>query len=160
MQVLNLHHQTYSTPKENVEKILASLATANDQLWPHELWPAMRFKGGLTEGAKGGHLPIGYVVEMKERDHVVFRFNAPNGFIGTHEFNVTAKGQKTELCHAIQMQARGVATLMWVLAIRPLHDALLEDALAKVGQQLSENLAAPKWSLWVRLLRWGTKKLV
>jgi len=46
-----------------VVELLNTLSTDNDKIWPKEKWPAMKFKGGINIGAKGGHGPIRYSVE-------------------------------------------------------------------------------------------------
>ncbi|MFB6520879.1 hypothetical protein [Streptomyces sp. NPDC056401] len=51
MAVLNVH-----------ERILR----ADDRLWPHGSWPAMRLDPCLSVGAKGGHGPIRYTVSAYE----------------------------------------------------------------------------------------------
>ncbi len=53
MVVLNTHYQTLNVPLQKVADIVATLASENDQIWPVEQWPAMRFKEGVKVGAKG-----------------------------------------------------------------------------------------------------------
>jgi hypothetical protein len=52
------------------------------------------------------------------------------------------------------MQTRGLARLSWPLVIEPLHDALLEDALATGTLSLNLEPEIRPWSFRVRLLRW------
>jgi len=51
------------------------------------------------------------------------------------------------------MQTLGRASLTWPLIFRPLHDALVEDALAKAARNLELETEAPKWRLRVQVLR-------
>jgi hypothetical protein len=46
------------------------------------------------------------------------------------------------------MQATGPARVTWPLVFGPLHDALLEDSLARATGE-----DPPQWSWWVRFLR-------
>jgi hypothetical protein len=57
------------------------------------------------------------------------------------------------LRHAIEMEVKGAALLSWALVIRPLHDALLEDALATARASLGMAPRMRPWSPWVRILR-------
>ena len=51
------------------------------------------------------------------------------------------------------MKTSGWATLKWVLAIRWLHDAFIEDAFDKVENNLSGSNKRTEWSKWVIFLR-------
>lgn len=45
-------------------------------------------------------------------------------------------------------------SLAWPLAFRPLHDAVLEDALDRAGLATTGRVARPaRWSPYVRFLR-------
>jgi len=63
MKVINIHKRMINEPKDRVSKILDSLSTRNDQLWPNEKWPPVIFNKGLMEGAEGGHGPIKYSIQ-------------------------------------------------------------------------------------------------
>lgn len=52
------------------------------------------------------------------------------------------------------MLATGLARFPWPAIFRPLHDALLEDALSQAQSSLRLTPAASPWSAHVRLLRW------
>lgn len=51
------------------------------------------------------------------------------------------------------MATTGSATLKWVLAIRWLHDAYIEDAFYKVENHFIKDKKNGKWNVWVKLLR-------
>lgn len=155
MQVLNVHEREIPAAASVVGALVDGLASDNDCLWPKG-WPAMRFDRPLGVGAIGGHGPIPYRVEEYRPGRMIrFRFLGPRGFDGHHEFEVLpGDGQTTVLRHTIRMRARGPALLSWPLAIRPLHDALLEDALARAQASVGATPIARPWSLWVRILRW------
>jgi len=115
----------------------------------------VRFDRPLAVGATGGHGPIRYSVEdYRHGVHVRFRFHAPRGFDGTHAYDVEpVDATHATLTHSLVMQAHGRARLTWPLIFRPLHDALIEDSLAKAERALGLPPAATPWSPRVRLLR-------
>jgi hypothetical protein len=155
MNIINIHKRILNQPKEKVSKLLATLSTDNDKIWPFEKWPAMKFKAGLKVGAKGGHGPIRYSIEKYIPNELIqFKFSKPTGFNGIHKFEVLSldKG-KTELRHTIEMDAEGKGLSTWIIAIRSLHNALLEDALDKVENQFSSIKRKTEWSIWVKILR-------
>lgn len=84
-----------------------------------------------------------------------FRFTEPEGFVGTHRFEIESlDGAKTRLRHVIEMRATGLSWLAWTLAIRSLHDALLEDALDRAEMFAGKELPKREWSTWVKFVRW------
>lgn len=135
--------------------MLKTLATDDDVIWPREKWPAMKFVGGIKLGAKGGHGPIRYVVERYEPSNIIqFRFSKPEGFHGIHKFEMSElTDEKTEVKHTIDMSVVGKGALIWMVAIRSLHDALIEDAFDKLENNFSEAQKSTKWNFWVRFLR-------
>ena len=156
MRVLNVHEREIAAPPAAVGALIDSLASDNDRLWPRTMWPAMRFDRPLGIGAVGGHGPIAYVVEEFTRGQSVqFRCLGPRGFNGQRRFEVLPQGGHLVLLrHTIEMSAEGVGLIAWPLFIRPLHDALLEDALALAQASLGLVPTVRPWSLWVKVLRW------
>lgn len=156
MHVLNVHEREIAAPPSAVGALLDSLASDDDRLWPRGTWPRMRFDRPLGIGASGGHGPIGYAVEdYRPGEMVRFRFLGPRGFNGHHRFEIFPLGDgATLLRHTIDMRATGPALLTWPVAIRPLHDALIEDALAQAQASLGLAPVVAPWSGWVKLLRW------
>jgi len=155
MKVLNIHKRILNSPKPSVAELLATLSTENDRIWPNENWPAMKFTGGIQEGAKGGHGPIRYIVEKYNPNEIIqFRFLGPNGFNGIHKFEIgeLTNGQ-TEIKHTIDMKTKGRGTLIWIFAIRALHNALIEDGFDKLESNFSDNQKSTKWNWWVRIIR-------
>jgi hypothetical protein len=156
VHVVNIHQRVIARPIEEVGRLLDSLASDHDALWPRNLWPAMRFDRPLGVGADGGHGPVRYVVtEYEPGRRVRFRFKAPRGYNGWHELEVLSEGDGTLVRHTIDMNATGPALLTWPLAIRWLHDALLEDAFATAEVSLGITPTVIPWSLWVKFLRWA-----
>ena len=155
MTVLNVHERRLAASAAEVGALLDTLATPQDRLWPRGFWPAMRFDGPLAPGASGGHGPIRYAVEAMEPGRAVrFRFLVPRGFDGWHALEIVPDGERASILrHTLAMTPRGTARLVWPLAIRPLHDALLEDALARAEAAVGQTPTVVPWSSWVRLLR-------
>jgi hypothetical protein len=156
MQVRNVHERVLHAPGPRVAALLDSLASAEDQLWPRDQWPAMRFDRPLRVGGVGGHGPIRYVVEAYEPGRSVrFRFTGPRDFLGAHGYEIQPVSSGG-LClrHVLSMQAVGPARLSWPLVFRPLHDALIEDSLDRAARSLGIESERSRWSAWVRALRW------
>jgi len=156
MKVLNIHERELKADYEQVAKLIDSLSSEDDLLWPNQCWPRMKFDRPLSIGAKGGHGPIGYVVEAyKPGQSIKFCFTRPKGFKGFHKFDVVkTKNQPVLLRHTIEMELKGSALLTWPLVIRPLHDALLEDVLSTAQASLGMTPRISPWSLWVKIIRW------
>ena len=155
MKVLNIHKRTLNQPKSEITELLKTLSTENDKIWPKEKWPEMKFKDGIKVGAKGGHGPIRYTVEKYIPSKIIqFRFSKPNGFNGVHKFEINElTNEKTEIKHTIDMNTEGKRTLIWIFAIRSLHNALIEDGFDNIENNFSDKQKSTKWSIWVKFLR-------
>ncbi|WP_405619555.1 SRPBCC family protein [Streptomyces sp. NBC_01511] len=152
MAVYNLHRRAISatarTPEE-LGRLLDSLASPDDALWPHDRWPRMRLDRPLGVGAAGGHGPIRYtVVAHTPGRWVRFRFSGPRGFHGFHEYTVESTPNGVVLHHLLTMRLRGAARFTWPLVWRRLHDALIEDSLDR-----AEGVRRSQWIPYVRMLR-------
>lgn len=156
MNVLNIHQRAFTLPPGEVGALIDSLSSQNDLLWPGDLWPPMAFDRSLSVGATGGHGPIRYrVEEYQPGKSIRFRFLGPAGFDGWHGFDVLSDpADGTILRHTVDMRTSGPALLSWPVLFRPLHDALMEDALARAQASLGQDPTVVKWPAWVRLLRW------
>lgn len=155
MYVVNVHRRLLRASPERVGALIDSLASPEDALWPRRAWPRMKLDQPLGAGATGGHGPIRYVVEEHaEGRRVRFRFTAPQGFDGWHGFDVLdVAPERCVLEHRLEMRAGGPALLSWPLVFRPLHDALIEDALSRAQVSLGLAPERARWSPYVRLLR-------
>ncbi|WP_456441333.1 hypothetical protein [Psychroserpens sp.] len=155
MRVINSHKRIINKPKEKVFKLLKTLATNDDQIWPYNNWPAMRFKEGVKLGSRGGHGRIRYtIIALEPGKHIKFEFTKPEGFNGTHELNIKAISEDTsEISHLIKMNTTFKASFLWMLVVRWLHDALIEEAFDTVENYFSEEKKKTKYNLWVISLR-------
>lgn len=156
MKVLNVHERVLPQAAE-VGTLIDGLGDAHhDRLWPSERWPAMTLDRPLAVGAAGGHGPIRYVVDEYEPGRRVrFRFTAPTGFIGFHEFRAVQMAERSILQHVLTMRTKSWARLTWPIAFGPLHDSLIEDSLDKAEQETAGKVQEPsQWTPWVAALRW------
>ena len=155
MKVLNIHKRILNQPKSKVTELLKTLSTENDRIWPKEKWPEMKFKDGIKVGAKGGHGPIRYSVEKYIPNEIIqFGFSKPNGFNGVHKFEINElTNEKTQIKHTIDMITQGKGTLIWIFAIRSLHNALIEDGFDKLETNFSNNRKSTEWNIWVKFIR-------
>lgn len=155
MRVYNVHERELPASAGRVGELLDSLASREDALWPHHLWPRMRLDRPLGVGARGGHGPIRYFVEdYAPGESVRFRFVGPRGFDGFHRYDIIRTGEGSAvLRHTLEMTTRSRAVLTWPIVYRPLHDALIEDSFAAAETALGHLPRRRPWSPWVRLLR-------
>ncbi|MFZ5643257.1 MAG: SRPBCC family protein [Bacillota bacterium] len=160
--VVNVHTRDLQASPSEVGALIDSLASEDDRLWPGNKWPQMLFDRPLCVGAEGGHGLIRYVVDSYIPGwYIRFRFTAPAGFIGTHAFDmVEIKPGVVRLRHVINMslQEKGIG-IWWALAIRWLHDALIEDAFDRAEANFAPGpVEQRRWSVWVRFLRYIVRK--
>jgi hypothetical protein len=154
VRVRNVHRRAVDDV-EAVGALLDDLGSIDDQLWPRDRWPAMRLDRPLEVGALGGHGPIRYRVELYEpKRRFRFRFERPRGFDGFHEFCLV-EDDPPVLEHLLEAELTGLARLSWPLVYRPLHNDLIEDALANAAS----GPASRTWSPATRLLRWTLERV-
>jgi hypothetical protein len=120
IKFLNIHTRTIHQPKNKVVELLETISTENDQIWPTENWPKMKFKDGIGVGAKGGHGPIRYMVEVYNPEEIIlFRFSSPKGFNGIHKLELKEiTSDTTQIQHTIDICTVGIGTWNWLFAIR------------------------------------------
>lgn len=154
MNIINIHKRILSQPISKVGTLLNTLTTKNDRILATDKWSPMKLDQGLKIGSKGGHGPIKYfVIDYQPEKSITFQFDM-KGFNGFHRFEIEELDtNQTEISHCIHMKTTGSATLKWILAIRWLHDAYIEDAFDKVENHFSRHKKNSTWSLWVKILR-------
>lgn len=150
----NVHRVRLPNSAAAVGALLDTLGSAQDRVWPAERWPPMRLEGAPAPGVAASHGPVHYVVTVYEPGFKLgFRFTSPAGFQGGHRFLVLPDGDGAWFEHHVEIALRGWASLLWPLVFGPLHDALAEDAVARIVRELGGEPVVPRWSLWVRILR-------
>lgn len=151
LHVRNVHERKIARPATEIGGLIDSLGGPEDRLWPRGLWPRLVLHGPLEEGTPAGHGPIRYVVDRYVPGRtVMFRFTAPRGFRGLHGFELDTSDGAATLRHVLEMDVSRAALLSWPLMYRPLHDALIEDALSLAE---GKDLPSSEWPRRVRALR-------
>lgn len=154
--VLNVHERRIAASAAEVGPLIDSLSSADDRLWPHGEWPAMRLSGGLAVDAAGGHGPVRYFVKHYEPGRrVEFQFTGPAGFNGSHSFTAVSDATDTTLLrHELVLSPKGVAVVTWPLFFRPFHDALIEECLDRAERECGVPPSSLSTRpLWTRALR-------
>lgn len=153
--VRNVHERVLDAGIGEVGGLLEGLAGPDDRFWPRDRWPPMRLNRELAVGAEGGHGPIRYrVSDVDPGRRVSFRFADDFPVDGHHWLELFTRDGHTVLRHVVEAQPRGRMRLLWPLAIRWLHDALVEDALDSAEAAVQgRRPARPRLSPWVRALR-------
>ncbi|WP_433205449.1 SRPBCC family protein [Nocardia sp. CA-107356] len=152
----NVHEREFPVPAERVGALLARVAEPDSPVWPPD-WPPMRLDRPLGVGAQGGHGTVRYrCTEWVPGRRVELTF--PPGFLleGTAVVEVV-DGPWPDSCvlrHDMGGRLRGAGLLIWPLALRWLHDAMVEDMLDRTAVSLGLPPVAPaRWSPWVSFIR-------
>lgn len=152
MKVVNIHERVLGD-RQKAGKLIETLASREDRLWPRS-WPPMKFDRPLGAGAEGGHGPVRYFVsEYLPGQRVCFTFTGPSGFNGGHRLDLMDQEDGVVLRHTLEMDAVGLARATWPLFFRPLHNALIEDALAQAEAETGLAPSIVPWNPYVRFLR-------
>jgi hypothetical protein len=152
--IRNVHQRIIDAPPAAVGALLDRLAGEDDPLFPTPAWEAMRFDRPLGVGADGGHGAARYHVSAYEPGRSI-RFDSP-GMNGHHRFDLEPVdgGARCRLVHTLEMRPGTAGSLSWTLAVRPMHDVVVEEVLDNAERAATGRLARPatRWSPWVRLL--------
>jgi len=154
--VQNIQRRTIDAPAADVGALLALLSTPQDRIWPVPAWWPLHLDAGLAVGSSGGHGSIRYSVsEYEPGRRARFTFTPGLGLIGYHEFLVVPDGpQRCQVVHTAEGRLEGGMRLLWPLAIRWLHEAMLHDLFDNIQRVATGRPTQPaRWSPWVRLLR-------
>jgi hypothetical protein len=151
----NVQRRTIDAPLDRMGALLDRMAGPDDPLWPAPAWPPMRFDRPLAPGAAGGHGMIRYtVVEHVPGRLLRCRFDPTIGVVGEHELRLEPDGTGTAVIHVIRGRLTGSMRVLWPVAVRWLHEALLQDLLDNAERAGTGAVREPaRWSPWVRLLR-------
>ncbi len=159
MRVKNIHERRVLSDSETTFQVFESLATKKDRLWPKHAWPVIRLDAPKENLGRGGHGPIRYkVIEHKPGTRTTFVFEnekLSRGLVGVHYFELVDEGKGVFLArHVIDVDLQGLAIILWPIFIRPMHDALLEDALDNFERETTKKLINQNnYSFWVKFMR-------
>lgn len=153
----NVHERVLPVSAETVGALLDRLGSKDDPLWPSPAWPPMVLDRPLTVGADGGHDDIRYFVSAYEPDRrVEFQTHPVTKLDGFHAFEIEPLGANScVLRHVLDAQPRGRMRWLMPVAVRWLHDAVVEELLDNAERAVTGSVARPyRYTHWVRLLRW------
>ena len=161
--VINVHECLVPEPASRVGESLDRIGSDAATWWPSPAWPALVPDAPLALWVRGRHGPIRYqVTEYIPGRSVEFTFDERAGLRGTHRFDVIP--QDSESClvrHAVKGRTTGTMRLVWPLAMRWLHDAVVEDLMDRVATDAGHPpTQRARWSWWVRLIRRATRPRV
>ncbi|MCP3797747.1 SRPBCC family protein [Allokutzneria sp. A3M-2-11 16] len=151
----NVHERELPVDTATAGALLDDLLDLDRTIWPVDRWAPMAMDRPLGVGARGGHGPIRYDCTAYEPGRLVeFTFTPKMGLKGTQALEVLPgpRPGTSLLRHTATGRTVGLMRLLWPLAIRWLHDALLEDLLDRAATAVGHPPAQPaRWPLWTRL---------
>jgi len=154
--VTNVHERRLPASADVVGPLLDRMGGPDDPLWPASDWPPMVLAAPLAVGVRGRHGPIRYrVTGYRPGRCAEFTFDPGVGLRGTHRLEVVPNGPEScTLRHVVDGRTTGRMRLIWPLAMRWLHDAVVEDLLDRAEAAVGSRPARPaEWSPWVRRIR-------
>lgn len=153
--VRNVHERLLPAPAHQVGALIDRLGGPSDVLWPLPEWEPMVLDRAVAVGAAGGHGAIRYRVTAHEPGtRVEFTFEPGQGIDGTQTLSVEPAGpRRSVLRYVADARLTGGMRLLWPLAVRWMHDAVLTDLMDRAEVALGGEPRARRWSPWVRLLR-------
>ncbi len=165
MKVRNVHQREIRCSMQQAREIVDTYGSSRDRMYPFERWPRMRLEGPdgpPAVGRIGNRGAARFVMTLYESGDVIryaWKFIKPEGFDGSHHGEVLdIGGGCLQIRSVIEMNTRGLkGTLLWLLVMRPLHDAVVEDSFDKIERETGNPLPLRRWSPWVRFLRWLKK---
>lgn len=155
-RVRNVHARTVDVSASILHEWVSTLGTKDDMLWPAEQWFPMRLDRPVAAGGRGGHGPVRYRCSEHTPQRTEFAFESVLGshrWDGTHTFWIDDRGSSSQLSHELTVTLPLRDRFSWAVLVGPLHDAVLEDLLYLAQSRSGISTEAPRWSLWVRLLR-------
>lgn len=141
---------------EQASFLLQGFADDSPILWPINLWPRDKFDSPLQVGAIGGHGATKYVVVSYDpKKELVFKFISPKGYIGMHGFTletISIQGkQGVIITHVTKLLLKRYHLTMWYLAIKWVHEALIEDCFNNAELYLTGKIIKKtqwKWRVY------------
>lgn len=151
----NVHTRVTDGTLADAARLLESLGTAEDRMWPRDRWPRIRLDQGLAVGSRGGHAGVRYrVLDVEPGRRVRFVFEADSRplLAGWHEFRVDPIGADgLEWTHELVLENPSLQVRTGLI---PLHNALLEDLFDQVEFELGQHpLERRAFTASIRTLR-------
>ena len=155
MQVRNVHQRDIAMAAGDAGRVLATLGSGEDLLWPSHRWsPDMRvrFDRPLAVGATGGHGTVPYRVETYVPGRsLVFRFLPGSGIDGTHGFELDpTDDHRTSIIHVLEGHTGPLTSVLWPL-IRAGHNAYIEDIFDRFQVAAGEEFTPTRQTRLVRM---------
>ncbi len=153
--IYNIHEREIEADADVIGGLLDGLGRPGDRFWPSPAWLPIKLDRQVAVGADGGHGPVRYhVTDHEPGRRVRFEFDPELGLRGYHEFTVKPTGAAScVIRHELVGTTTGTMTLLWPVAVRWMHDAVLEDLLDNAEQAGAGTVQAPAtWSRWARFL--------
>ncbi len=143
--IFNVHQRELPASAGDVGRLLNQVGSVDDPLWPAPTWAPMRFDRPLAVGADGGHGTIRYRVTRYEPGRAVeFAFDPAIGLHGSHVLEIEARGtDRCVLRHRLTGRATGAMRLLWPLAVRVCHDAVIEHLLDNAERAVTGTVREP-----------------
>lgn len=151
----NIHEREVDADADLIGGMLDGLGRPGDQLWPSPAWLPIKLDRQVAVGADGGHGPVRYrVTEHEPGRRVRLEFDPELGLRGYHEFTVEPLGAaRCVIRHELVGISTGSMRLLWPVAVRWMHDAVLEDLLDNAERAGTGTVKSPaRWLRRVRLL--------
>lgn len=161
----NVHTRVLACPQERAGELIDQIPGRSSPIWPVDHWPAMLLDGPLGVGADGGHGPIRYRCTAYEAGRKV-EFTFAPGMMrpgATHTFTVQdgPRPGTSVVRHEVLGRPTRLGALVWAAAIRPLHDAVIEDLFDRA--QVAVGDPPPRrarWSPRVRITKSIAERIV
>lgn len=152
--VRNIHERILDVPAAAVGALIDRLSTPDDPVFPSPAWAPMAFDRPLQVGAAGGHGPVRYAVTAYEPGRRVRFGFAPPGD-GFHEITVEPLDDgRCRLRHVLESRMGPADRLMWALAIRRVHETVVEEVFDNAELVATGAIARPvRRTRLVRLLQ-------
>lgn len=152
--IRNMHERFLAAEPAAVGAFLDTLGSDQDTVWLGDDWWPMVLDRPLEVGASSGHADTRYTVDLHEPGRrVVFRFDPACGLSGSHAFEAEPCQGGVVLRHDLTARPLGRNRLLYPLVIRPIHDAMVEDAFDRIHERVVPGRTQTPWSPYVRLLR-------
>lgn len=139
--MINTHRRVVAASPDRVWEVLARIGSPDDELFPQE-WGSVRAPEGIRGGAPLHHRGMLCRIEAAEPGRRLWiAFPPDHG--GEHGFTLTrASGGGTVVTHTLRVRQRSADRLSWFLAVRSIHNAVIEAALDNLERAVGDGTLA------------------